>query len=92
MAGSTRQISRMSHCFSGPLSRAMNAKPELKAIGKKMRCFGREYKAPFVQPGYFWVEPVERRPLAPVRTDAHNTARRSTRRYAPRQEWLNGIR
>jgi hypothetical protein len=59
MAGSTRQISRMSHCFSGPLSRAMNAKPKLKAIGKKMRFFGTEYKAPFVQPGYFWVEPVE---------------------------------
>ena len=37
----------------------MNAKPELKAIGKKMRFFGTEYKAPFVQPGYFWVEPVE---------------------------------
>lgn len=54
------ELSRMSHCFSGKLAPVMNAKPELKAIGKRVRFYGREYEAPpFVQPGYFWIEILE---------------------------------
>ena len=54
------EISRMSHCFSGPLS-PMNRKPELKAVGKRVRFYGGESKIRvlFLQPGYFWAEILE---------------------------------
>jgi hypothetical protein len=53
------KIQRKSHCFSGSLS-AMNSKPELKAVGQRMRFFGSASSAPpFIQAGYFWVQPAE---------------------------------
>lgn len=48
-------ISRISHCFSGALSK-MNDKPELRAIGKRMRFFG-IYERSLLR--YFYVEPAD---------------------------------
>lgn len=57
--GGKTEISRKSHCFSGALS-FMDAKPELNAIGKRMRFYGNEFTVrPFIKAGYFWVEPVD---------------------------------
>lgn len=58
------EISRMAHCLSSPLSKVMNAKPELNALGKRVRFYGRTHMAPpFFQPplkpGYYWIEMLE---------------------------------
>jgi hypothetical protein len=58
------EVSRMAHCFSSPLSRVMNAKPELNALGKRVRFYGRTDMAPpffepQLKPGYFWIEIFE---------------------------------
>ena len=52
-------LSRKDSCFFGSLS-FMNKKPELQSLGKKVRFFGSEERhPPFIQPGYFVVEPAE---------------------------------
>lgn len=58
------EVSRMAHCLSSPLSKVMNAKPELNAVGKRVRFYGRTLMAPpFFQPqlkpGYYWIEMLE---------------------------------
>jgi hypothetical protein len=58
------EISRMAHCFNGPLSNVMNAWPELNALGKRVRFYGRTQMAPpffepQLKPGYFWLEMLE---------------------------------
>lgn len=58
------EVSRMAHCFSSQLSNVMNAKPELKAEGKRVRFYGVTHIAPpffsrQFKPGYFWIEVLE---------------------------------
>jgi hypothetical protein len=52
-------IVRKAHCFSGKLS-SMNTKPELRAIGKRVRFYGNDNSVPnYIQAGYFWVEVLQ---------------------------------